>query len=124
MLMVIVALTLIKLSVIFLYRRIFQISGVFNIYSIVLSIALVAWAIGFIFGTIFQCGTRPWAYWTGAKAIIKYCGNTAARSVSFAVSDLVLDLLVLLAPIPMIWKLHISATRKVQIMGVFSLGFL
>jgi hypothetical protein len=61
------ALGLIKLSVVFLYRRIFSISRTFNAYSTFLIVLIVTWTIAFLGANIFQCGTHPAAAWTSAK---------------------------------------------------------
>ena len=43
---------------------------------------------------------------------------------SSAGSDIALDIVTLLLPIPMIAKLHISVRRKCQLFGIFGLGLL
>ncbi|KAK3214683.1 hypothetical protein GRF29_19g960865 [Pseudopithomyces chartarum] len=118
------ALAPIKLSVIFLYRRVFHISRFFHYYSIGLCVILVLWAVAFFFASIFQCGSRPWAYWTTVQTIKQYCGDTGGANVALCFSDLFLDVLVLVAPLVMIWKMNFSAWRKVQIVGVFAMGFM
>ena len=85
---------------------------------------LIVWAVAFFFASIFQCGTRSWAYWTTVQTIKKYCDDTGGANVALCFSDLFLDVLVLVAPLVMIWKMNFSAWRKVQIVGVFALGLL
>ncbi|KAF2439608.1 hypothetical protein P171DRAFT_422241 [Karstenula rhodostoma CBS 690.94] len=119
----VVALAPIKLSVIFLYRRVFHISRFFHYYSIFLCVVLVAWAIAFMFASIFQCGTRSWAYWTTVQTIRQFCGDTGGANVALCFSDLFIDILILIAPLVMIWKMNFSMWRKMQIVAVFALGF-
>lgn len=80
--------------------------------------------VAFLCSKIFICGLHPTAAWTSAKAIKAYCDDTNVEGVAFCVSDLVMDLLILLSPVPMIWQLITTFTRKLQIMAVFALGFL
>ncbi|KAF1972736.1 hypothetical protein BU23DRAFT_599493 [Bimuria novae-zelandiae CBS 107.79] len=120
----VVALAPIKLSVIFLYRRVFHISCFFHYYSIGLCVLLVVWGLAFLFASIFQCGMRPWAYWTTVQTIKQYCDDTGGANVALCFSDLFIDVLILAAPLFMIWKMNFSTWRKVQIVGVFALGFL
>lgn len=121
----ITGITMIKLSVVCLYRRLFHISRRFDIYSIALGIILVLWWIAFLFASLFQCGTRLSAAWTGTKEIMKYCGvRPPAVVIAFCGTDLLLDVVVILSPVPIIWSLHINTTRKIQVLGVFALGLL
>jgi hypothetical protein len=115
---------IIKLSVIFLYRRIFDMSRIFDIYSIVLITLVCAWGVGFLFSELFQCGRHITAFWSSAKDIKKYCDDTNGAVVAFCASDLIMDLMILLAPIPMVWRLLTTTQRKLQILAVFALGFL
>jgi len=114
----------IKLSVIFLYRRVFHISRFFHYYSIVLCTLLIVWGVAFFFGSLFQCGKRPDAYWAGLKAYIRYCSDTGGANVALCFSDLFLDVLILVAPLLMIWRMNFCIWRKLQILAVFALGFL
>jgi hypothetical protein len=98
-------------------------SRIFDVYSIVLITLLCAWTVGFLFSELFQCGTHPTAFWSNAKAIKAYCDNTSDAAVAFCVSDLAMDLMILLAPVPMVWKLIATTTRKLQILAIFALGF-
>lgn len=122
--MTLVTLAPIKLSVIFLYRRIFHISRFFHYYSILLCVLLVVWAVAFTFANIFQCGLRFAANWTTVQTYLQYCDDTGGASVAMCFSDLFLDALILIAPVVMIWKMNLSMGRKFQIVAVFALGFI
>ncbi|CAI6304056.1 unnamed protein product [Periconia digitata] len=113
-----------KLSVLLLYRRIFAVSETFRWYRIALIVLLVIWGVGFTFAKIFQCGTHPTAFWTNKYTFLRYCSDPGGLNVAMCLSDVIFDLMILAAPVPMIWKLHISTFRKIQVCGVFALGFL
>lgn len=115
---------LIKLSVVFLYRRIFSISRSFNIYSTFLIVLIVTWTIAFLGANIFQCGTHPAAAWTSIKQIIEYCDDTSGATAALALTDLIMDLMIIAAPMPMVWRLQMTLAQKAQVTGIFALGLL
>jgi flagellar biosynthesis protein FlhB len=108
----ILALGLIKLSVVFLYQRIFSISRSFNIYSIILLILIVIWTIAFVFAFIFQCGMHPESAWTSVSMIFKYCYDTSGATAALALSNLIMDLMIIAAPMPIVWRLQMTMAQK------------
>ena len=138
------ALSLIKLSVIFFYRRIFNTkpAHVVNWATITMITIICAWAISFFFSFLFMCDTKPDDYWLSAQKEQKYCVKTQKLHLSAAVSDTILDIAVLVMPLPMvrldssilnwtntdslnqIWRLNMSLSRKFAVTAVFSLGLM
>lgn len=118
----VVTVPLIKLSILLFYRRIFG----------------MTWSIGFcIFltaGYFISCNIafltccRPVSfYWTqyadpssGGKCVFDlypfYIGNAAANVTT--------DVLILLVPIPLTWRLQMRKSQKILIIGIFLLGSL
>lgn len=115
---------LVKLSVVFLYRRIFNVVRTFRIYSHSLIVLLAAWTIAFLFANIFQCGIHISALWGSAEGIGRYCKTSGPASYGFVVSDIITDVLVLVSPIPIVWHIQVSTVRKLGITGIFGLGLL
>lgn len=95
---------LIKLSTIFLYRRIFMVMKHrrFDIASIVVAAICTLWTIAFFFATIFGCGTHVEYAW-GSLGQIMSC-NTNARLDGMMISDLITDIMVWILPIPVVRK--------------------
>jgi hypothetical protein len=120
----ILAIGLIKLSVVFLYRRIFYISTSFNIYSTFLVVLIITWTVAFLGANIFQCGTHPAAAWTSVKQIMEYCDDTSGATAALALTDLIMDLMIIAAPMPIVWRLQMTLSQKLQVTGVFALGLL
>ena len=114
----------VKLSVVFLYRRVFKVVHAFHLYSIGLIVVLTAWTVGFLVANILQCGTKISALWTSAEDTIRYCKAAAPASYGFVVSDIITDVFVLVSPIPVVWHMHITTARKIGILGLFALGTL
>lgn len=111
-----------KLSVLLLFRRIF-IGKIFNIVSIVAMVIVSAWMVSFFFATVFQCGIKPSWLWTSPKAVAMYCADYKFIQLGHATSDMVTDLLVLFIPVPIIWKLQMTASQKLSLIFVFMLGY-
>ncbi|CAJ2499998.1 Uu.00g028510.m01.CDS01 [Anthostomella pinea] len=70
-----------------------------------------AWLIGVYFGTIFLCdpvqkGWNPFLPGT--------CGTTASLFLGSAIPSVVIDLIIMLLPLPKIWGLHTSIGRRVD----------
>jgi hypothetical protein len=114
----------IKISVVSFYRRIFAGQETFRRWSMFLLVFIGLWMLAFFISLTLWCGTHPAAGWTNYKEILKYCDNLADLELAFAVTDAMTDLLVILTPIPVLWKLQLSADRKIALTGIFLLGFL
>lgn len=56
------------------------------------------------------------------KTILKYCDDTAMATAALALSDLIMDLMIVTAPIPIVWSLHMGFGQKMQVIGIFGLG--
>ena len=114
---------IIKLSVILLYRRLF-VGRLFNRHSLAPFTLISLWSLSFFFTTAFQCGTRIEYWWTSQVTIRRFCVDTNALNLGFSISDVVTDLMVLATPLPIIWKLQMSTSQKLELMSIFILGLL
>lgn len=114
----------VKLSVVFLYRRVFKVVRGFNLYSIGLIALLAAWTVSFLLANILQCGTRLSALWTSADDTLRYCKAAAPATYGFVVSDIITDFLVLISPIPVVWRMQVTTAKKIGILAIFALGTL
>ena len=113
----------IKLSVLFLYQRIF-LGKIFRIYSIAMCCIIASWSLAFFFAFAFQCGTHPEYWWTSIETITKYCDNDKWSDLGFAVSDVATDLMVLVTPLPIIWRLQMLPAEKIGLSVIFLLGLM
>lgn len=52
------------------------------------------------------------------------CLNTGSLSMGISFGSLIIDVIILVMPIPMLWKLQIKAIRRIQISGAFVCGYL
>ncbi|KAF2230960.1 hypothetical protein EV356DRAFT_316742 [Viridothelium virens] len=117
-----VAYGLVKLSILFFYRRIFRVESFRRINSIIIAIVGL-WAIVFFFVTIFECGVHPAVQWTASKEVQDAtCVNTARLLLCFAITDIITDFFVLVLPIRQVWRLQMSLKNKYAVSFIFALG--
>ena len=121
-LMQIVALAAIKLSILFFYRRIFR-GQAFYIASWVLIGVVGAWAITFFVAILAACGTSIAANFQTLGALKGECVDTFDVLIALAVSDVAVDLAILIMPIPLVSSLDDSVTDILDIDVARSLRF-
>ena len=113
------AIACVKFSFLLLYRRVFPGRNFHIVLWLIGTIVFVySWII--VLTAIFQC--RPiQAAWditiTDAK-----CIKFNVEVVIFAVFNVITDVAILILPIPVLWKLQIPMSKKIQLMGVFLTG--
>ena len=124
--MQILALGLVKLSVLFFYRRIFYTGTrtMFSILNVLMMFVVGLWMSGFFISWIFICRADPAAYWISSATEAQYCVDTGMLHNAYAVSDFVTDTLILLLPIAPVLRLHLTTGRKIALVGIFMLGAL
>ncbi|KAK7190440.1 uncharacterized protein CC84DRAFT_1262345 [Paraphaeosphaeria sporulosa] len=121
------ALGCIKLSILFFYQRLFVMSkrdwrDPRNI-AIWLMITIVTmWTLAFFLRYLFACGFHFDIWWTNAMNIITLCGDFNTILNALAISDFVCDVIILILPLPAIWKLRLPTAQKFTVTLVFALG--
>lgn len=118
-----IAFGLIKLSILFLWRRIFGHVQTFNIISWVMIGVTIAWSTAFFFATVFQCGLDWSLNWAPIGIFLTQCSNTLNMLTVFTATDIITDILIIAMPMPMIWSLQMSVRRKLAISAMFLVGF-
>ncbi|KAI0546955.1 hypothetical protein F4679DRAFT_555922 [Xylaria curta] len=118
-----VAFGLIKLSLLYLWKRIFTQAKRFTLLCWIMIGVITAWSISFFFVTLFQCGTQWQKNWAPIAIFLSQCINTLDLLTVFTATDIVTDFIIILMPVPMIWKLHMPIKRKVGITSIFMVGF-
>ncbi|KAI9835242.1 MAG: hypothetical protein M1838_005354 [Thelocarpon superellum] len=108
----------VKISIVLFFYRIFP-TVRFRRTCLVVIGCYLAWFIAIIVLDIFQC--KPIAYqWD--KSLHGECVSPRTFFVGNGVTNVVLDFMILLLPMPMIWKLHQSRANKVALTATFALG--
>ena len=84
----------------------------------------MALVIAYWFSTIirmfFLC--RPLAYIWNKTIANGSCVNLPAVYLSVSIINLLLDVMVIILPMPMLWKLQMPASKELVISGVFGIG--
>ncbi|KAI1751648.1 hypothetical protein F4782DRAFT_531422 [Xylaria castorea] len=114
-----------KLAVLLLYRRIFGVDRRgFNLISMTLMGLVIAWTGAFLFTNIFTY-TPIEDMWTKppGKAHATFEHPTAMYN-SQCFADMVLDIFIIVLPLPQIWKLQMTVRLKIQISCIFMLGLI
>ncbi|KAG7008174.1 hypothetical protein G7Y79_00006g017940 [Physcia stellaris] len=118
-----------KLSVLYLYRRIFAYPAFTRIANIFI-LVVVAWTIAFFFTILLQCVPVD-SLWdmldservnavNGGRGV--HCVNMMAFFYANSVSDVLLDVAILALPVPLVWGLRLGWRRKCAVAGMFALG--
>ena len=114
------SITFIRISVVLFYYRIF---GKDRWYKrslwITLSI-LVSWWISISVLAIFQCSpvARQWGYSTPG-----HCLSFYGTFMGVTIPNVFVDLLILVLPLPMLWRLQINIKKKLALVANFMLGY-
>ncbi len=109
-----------KLSLLMMYYRIFHLPG-FKKQVIAVGAFVVCWAItiSFLFTFICKPVEKLWIPELEGK-----CLNEVGVWLANASSTIFSDIVILLLPIPQIWRLHLKKSEKIGLTVVFGLGFL
>jgi hypothetical protein len=83
-------------------------------------VIVAMYGISLTFATIFACGVHVDIWWASAGAALKErCINTQMLTYAQTVSDFIIDGIILVIPIPLIWRLHLEPQRKLGVIAVF-----
>lgn len=115
---------LVQLSILAFYLRI-MVERRLRITVWVFIVAVSGFGIGNVVAMIFQC-TPISFFWDGWKRqTVGYCGvNVRLFGFIRGGVEIFLDLAILSLPLPMLAKLNMSKKKKLQIMSMFSVGFI
>ena len=115
------AISLLKLAALCFYARVFSINRRFRISLWIVSGLVVAWWIQSIFTYIFQCLPINKAWEVDGSGS---CVSVTQIYIAGALSNVVIDAIVLLMPLPLLWRLQLKPMEKPGITLVFSAGYL
>lgn len=108
-----------KVSLLFLYLRIF-VSRAFQITCYIVMTIVVSWSFSAIMATILQCIPVN-AYWDRSIKTAK-CTNTDAFWYAYAIINIITDVMILVLPLWEIRKLHLPMQQRAGLMAIFAIG--
>lgn len=119
----VIPISLAKCSLLFFYRRIFR--GTSFSYVTWATIGLATtWGVSYFFALLFKCNPLSAYIRYGLKAPSLHCANPYQIYYSLSISDVLIDVIILIIPIPFVWRLHMKPSQKVAVSGIFALGSL
>lgn len=117
--MAVVGLGLTKISLLVLMRGIFAVSRTFRLGSNILVGLTAIWTISFFISNLFTCYpiTALVEEYYGHK-----CLNSLAMWYAGCITDVLIDLIIMVLPLPMIFKLQLPQKQKLAISAMFVMG--
>lgn len=114
------SITLIRLSVLLFYHRIFGTDRGFKLSLWVSAGILVAWFLAITILAIFQCNpvAKQWNF-----TLPGHCYSLFGTFLGVTIPNIFLDLLLLLLPLPKLWKLQLQLKKKIALIFNFMLGY-
>jgi hypothetical protein len=113
------AINLVKCSILLLYLRLFNIVRWFRFSCWTLLVAVGMYCTASILVTIFQCRPMIRAFDKGTPGT---CIDTAKFWFANAGFSIATDSIILLLPVPLVWKLKVPIAQKLAVMAVFAIG--
>lgn len=117
-----IAFGLIKISILLLWKRMLSPIRSFQLLCWVMIVIVAAWSISFFFATLFQCGTNWDWNWAPIAFFLTQCTDTLNMLTVFCGTDVLTDFVIMLMPVPIIWRLKMSVKRKIGVTSVFMVG--
>jgi hypothetical protein len=113
------AVTFVKISLLDLLTEIFAACKVANI------LMGISASYGISFTIVTLAGCRPFAAnWDKISHPNYTCINTASFHVAHGAIGVILNIAILLLPVPIVWNLHMKTSKKVGAIFLFSIGIL
>ncbi|KAI5918256.1 hypothetical protein F4810DRAFT_715711 [Camillea tinctor] len=110
-----------KLGILLMYNRIFAVSPIFRYQLLVVSSLVVAWLVWCFIATLTSCLPHKWD-WINTLANPRYCLKTELMWLGLGVSEIILDTLIIMIPINVVVRMHLSLKQRLVAMGIFLLG--
>ena len=83
---------------------------------------VASWAVSFTLATVAQCIPIRYFWESFEIDYPSHCIQVQLLYQGLAISDLILDVLVLLLPIPMVASLHLPWKTKIKVLDILLLG--
>lgn len=114
--------SMVKISILLLYRRVFPIHN-FERATLIVGITCISWLIAALLCLAFQCRTKAERY-NVDSLFSDQCIDLKAYWIAITASNMALDLVILCMPLYMVWNLMLTVRQKLALSGLFTLGAL
>ncbi|PLB44174.1 hypothetical protein P170DRAFT_467920 [Aspergillus steynii IBT 23096] len=106
-----------KISILFLYHRIFPVKWLLVV-SYIMGAVVIAYNLAVVFTAAFQCIPLS-SMWTGEQG---QCINVSPPYTALAIVNVVTDVAILALPVKPVLGLQMRRGRKIQVLTIFLLG--
>ena len=116
-----IANTCIKVSILHFYKSIFGVNTVLRRTNNAVSAVVISFGLGIILQAFLIC--RPFAKnWD--PLLPGVCGSISQATLAEAIINMIIDLAIIISPMPVVWRLQMSLWRKLALTIIFGLGFM
>ncbi|KAJ5162534.1 hypothetical protein N7492_007926 [Penicillium capsulatum] len=114
------AVTCTKSSIIIFYRRIFNL----HLSMYIMMSLIIGYFVSVIITIFVACHPLPyfWLQYTNPTAVDGTCINTPKFFLGNGIGAVIIDFLILLVPVPIIWKLQMPRSQRIAVTGILLLG--
>lgn len=117
------SLAMMKVSVLLLYIRIFDVGfAKFRLAARFVMVIVALWCLSVILCGVLLC--QPFAFNWDQTIPGGHCGDQVLSYIITGSVNIVTDVMVLCLPMPMIWSLQMPTSNKLALTVVFAIGFL
>ena len=116
-----ICLTSVKISVLCFYERVFSTTKRTRDVLRITAGVVIAWCISVVMVCLFECLPVK-AVWT--PTVKGKCIDVLPFYYGSAGSSIVLDFILLVIPVPFLWRLHMDWSHKLALLVTFLLGYL
>ncbi len=95
-------------------------TGQFGFVCWICTAIVIGWCVAILFASIFQCVpiAAGWDLSTHGK-----CIDQKSFFLGQAIPNAIMDFVLLIIPLPFLWKLHVRRPQKVALVVIFLLGY-
>ncbi|KAI9690815.1 MAG: hypothetical protein M1822_008434 [Bathelium mastoideum] len=115
-------LTLAKSSALFFYERVFHnANSRFKSALWIVQIATYLWMVGVLLAVATLCipAEKNWK-----PSVPGHCVNVDTFWLANGITSIMIDVIILILPLPMLWQLQMKLSNKILLIGVFICGYL
>ncbi len=113
-------LSLVKMSVLIFYIRIFGSVQAYKVAFWILGAIILGWYIAVTLLALFNCVPLN-KLWN--PSISGHCVSQHSAFLGATISNFIVDFMILFLPMPMLWQLHLETSRKIGLVAVFTAGY-
>ncbi|KAK8054480.1 hypothetical protein PG994_009547 [Apiospora phragmitis] len=116
-----VSLVFVKLSLFLQYYRLVDQVPRYRPLFLCAGFVVMGWTVAMIFTMTFIC-IPVYAYWD--KSVPHMCLSDPVMQLTNSIGNIITDVILLLLPMPVLWRLNLPTRQKWSVIGIFSLGFI